>query len=210
MRYLLFIFSFFLLLFFGTSSCKKEKLIFNIAGIVQDETFDTGFANLPLLIEVQKSGQNFYTTFKTIKTDHEGRYNFSIDYNLYVNIRISAEKDQYFPVNRIIPFGNLSSGLNIYNLGIQAKSWARLIFINDNPSSTDELRYSKVAGKENCDECCSKNEKSIFGAANEIVICVNDANTDYSILYSVVNTMNTDIIGIITAPFDTTDLILHY
>jgi hypothetical protein len=72
------------------------------------------------------------------------------------------------------------------------------------------LQYLKQQGKINCAECCPSDEQNLFGAINDTIICINDGNTYYSYLYSVVGTSNTGIEAVYTSAFDTTTLLLYY
>lgn len=210
MRTFLIIFCVFLitnLLFFG---CKKKKITYFIEGQVTNTSALGGLANLPLKIELKKAGSTFYTLLTTVNTDSQGNYNFSFENDLYEKIRITSSSSSFFPIERIIPYGDINQESNVYNLSTSAKAWARLIFTNINPSNADHLRYLKQLGKEGCTECCSSLEQNLYGPVNDTIICINDGNSIYSYSYIVLGTTNSGIKEVFTPSFDTTTLILTY
>jgi hypothetical protein len=195
---------------YSLNACKKKKINYKIEGKITDTSFSLGIANLTLKVELKKAGNAYYSFLTNVTTDSQGKYSFSIENDLYEKVKITANPDNYFPLERIFAYGNLNQENNIYNINTSAKSWARLIFINNNPNSSDHLQYLKQQGKINCAECCPSDEQNLFGAINDTIICINDGNTYYSYLYSVVGTSNTGIEAVYTSAFDTTTLLLYY
>jgi len=205
---------FYIILIISTISllvgCKKKIVNYIVTGNVYDNTFSTNFSGLTLKIEVKKSGNAYYSLLTNVNTESNGNYSFTIQNDLYEKVRISATPTNYFTIERIIPYGNLTQDANIYNLSTTAKAWARLIFKNDNPNPNDQLQYTKQDGKIDCSQCCSADEQILSGAVNDTIICINDGNTYYSYLYSVLGTSNNGIKAVYTPAFDTATLILNY
>ncbi len=191
-------------------SCKKKKVTYTVKGNVYDNTFSQNFSSLTLKVEVKKSGNAYYSFLTNTATDASGNYSFTIENDLYEQVRISSLPNNYFPINRVISYSNLTQEDNVYNLSTTAKSWARLIFNNVNPNASDVLKYTKQAGKVDCSECCPATEQTLTGAINDTIICINDGNTYYSYFYTVLGTSNNGINSVLTVPFDTTTLILNY
>ena len=198
---------FILILFSG---CKKKKLVYVVEGIVTDQSFNQPFASVKLKVEIKKAVNSYYSNLTTVTTNSQGYYRFEIVNDLIEKIRISAEPDLYFPIEQIIPYGNLTTESNVYDLKGYAKSWARLIFKNNNPNPSDHLTYIKKDGKENCSECCPAVAQDYFGATNDTVICINNGNTYYSYNYSLVGTPTYGFLSVYTVAFDTTEVILNY
>jgi len=192
------------------SGCKKKKLVYVVEGVVTNQSFNQPFASLTLKVEIKKAVNAFYSTTTTVTTNSKGYYRFELENDLIEKIRISAEPDLYFPIEQIIPYGNLSTETNVYNLNGYAKSWARLIFNNINPNSSDHLSYIKKDGKVNCPECCTSAAQDFYGATNDTVICINNGNTLYSYNYNLVGTPTYGFVSIYTAAFDTSEVILNY
>jgi hypothetical protein len=190
--------------------CKKKVVTYIVSGNVYDNTFSTNFSGLTLKIEAKKSGNAYYSLLTNVLTESNGNYSFTIQNDLYEKVRISAAPTNYFPIERIIAYGNLTQDANIYNLNTTAKAWARLIFNNNNPNPNDQLQYTKQDGKVGCSECCSADKQILSGAVNDTIFCINDGNTYYSYLYSVLGTSNNGINAVYTHAFDTTTLIFNY
>lgn len=192
------------------SACKKKKITYTVQGTVTNTSASSGLSNIELKVELKKAGNAYFTTLTTVTTDSQGKFSFSVENDLYETIKITANPSMYFSLERIIPYSDLNQESNVYNLSTSAKSWARLIFNNVNPNAGDHLQYIKQQGKVGCSECCPSDEQHIYGAANDTVICINDGNSYYSYLYSVIGTSNTDIKAVFTPAFDTATLILNY
>ena len=99
---------------------------------------------------------------------------------------------------------------NIRNYTTTALSWVRLRFINQSPSPSDVLQYSRQIGKINCSTCCPAGTNYLNGAIDTSIYCVNDGNTTYQYQYSVVGTTNNGIKSATTIAFDTTEILLQY
>ena len=132
----------------------------------------------------------------------------SFQYCVYLSI--SRYGDTLLKKNIHFPIINIIKVKNIRNFSTTAKSWARIILKNDNPSAADILSYIKQQGKVNCAECCPASQQMFNGDIDTVFYCINDGNTVYSFLYSIIGTGNASVKSATTIAFDTTDIQLNY
>lgn len=78
------------------------------------------------------------------------------------------------------------------------------------PVDSDIFQYIKQQGKANCAECCPIDQKTLNGAVDTSIYCINDGNTLYSIYYFATGMTGGTIEGVATNAFDTTELLINY
>lgn len=192
-------------------SCKKGSANFTIKGVITDATFHQGLSGASISIYQYPTGSNTPSLIESTTLGSDGSYSFTFKRDKMEKYLIKVEKDLYFSLNEIVYFSSLSiEDDNVRNYSTTAKSWVRLRFLNESPSDSDELQYIKQQGKVSCSECCPASYQYLYGAVDTSIYCINDGNTVYSYLYSVVNTTNTAILSTTTIPFDTTEIYLAY
>lgn len=192
-------------------SCKKGSANFTIKGVITDATFHQGLSGASISIYQYPTGSNTPSLIETTTLGSDGSYSFTFKRDKMEKYLIKVEKGLYFSLNEIVYFSSLSiEDDNVRNYSTTAKSWVRLRFLNESPSDSDELQYIKQQGKVSCSECCPASYQYLYGAVDTSIYCINDGNTIYSYLYSVVNTTNTAILSTTTIPFDTTEIYLAY
>lgn len=192
-------------------SCKKGSAEFTIKGTITDATFQQGLTGATLNLYQYPTGSNTPSLIGTTTLSSDGSYSFTFKRDKMEKYVITVAKTNYFTLNETIYFSSLSiEEDNIRNFSTTAKSWVRLRFLNENPSDLDELRYIKQQGKVSCTECCPSDYVYLSGAVDTSIYCINDGNTVYSYMYSVLNTTNTGILSVTTVPFDTTEIYLAY
>lgn len=206
-----FSFVFVALLGVSMSSCKKKELNYILEGVITDKTFNTPMANLPLTIEVQDAGSVGFSYHSSVTTDANGKYHFEIARGTIDKIRVSGQKENYFPMEFVVSVSKLNiDETSVISGSTTAKAWARLIFVHTSGNPNAELQYTKTDGKQDCAECCPKTTQSLLGFVNDTVYCINDGNTNYSYNYIVVGTPNLNSISCYTPAFDTGQVILNY
>jgi hypothetical protein len=200
------------LISFGTFvSCKKEKGIYTLEGTITDNTFGQSIAGQLLTVSLQNAGSTSYITHSTITTDANGKYHVEIERGEIDKIKISGTKKNYFGIEFVVPISVLTVGdTYIINQGITAQAWARLIFKHTTGSSSTQLNYIKVDGKQGCAECCPISQQTYLGYVNDTVYCINDGNTNYSYNYTITGTTIFENKVCYTPAFDTAELILNY
>lgn len=192
-------------------SCKKGKADFVLKGIVTDQTFSQNLSGGTLKLYQVPVGSAQIQLIGTTTIGSDGSYSFTFPRDKMEKYIVKISKSNYFDIEQTVYFSELKIDEdNVRNYSTTAKSWAKLTFINDNPLPGDHLYYIKQDGKEGCDECCPDTEQHLYGAVNTSIYCINDGNTNYSYYYSVVGTLDQDIKSVLTVPFDTTEIILHY
>lgn len=194
--------------FFG---CKKGAGTFTIKGIITDETFNIGLSGATIeLYKVPVASNNeILVDSKTIGND--GAYEFTFPREQIEKYIIRVNKNLYFPIESLVYYSSLNVGNdNIRNYGTSAKAWVEIRLINNSPSASDHLIYTKQQGLDGCSECCPITEQNFYGAIDTSIYCINKGNTTYSILYQVYGTNNTAIKEAVTIPFDTTQIYLAY
>lgn len=187
-------------------SCKKKELEYEISGVVTDASFNTPKANCKVIISAKKNGD--YYTLTTLTTDASGTYSYQLKRELLTNVKIVIEAENYFGDQTETTLENLSlKEVNTFNYSIYAKSWVRLRFLSD---GTKKLKYYKQEGKNGCSECCPAGETLVDYATDTSIYCINNGNSNYKILYTVVGEGTTGTPSVFTTPFDTTEMIISY
>jgi hypothetical protein len=201
-----------LLFLMGTfSSCKKGKADFTLKGVVTDETFNTPFANVEVKLFSVPVATSQKILIGSYTTGTDGSYTFTFPRDKMEKYILVVNKQNYFEINETVLFSSLSiKEDNIRNIGTTAMSWARLVFLNTAPLAGDHMRYIKQDGKSGCMECCPVTQQDFYGALDTSIYCVNDANTNYSYYYWIINTNNQGLKSTFTTAFDTVDIVLNY
>lgn len=196
-----------ILAFFATNSCKKKDLTYQIKGTIYDSSFHSPLAGAQVVISASSSG-SVASTLTTLTTDANGNYSYELKRDKYQSISIAVTKNNYFSDGSTTTLDNLSlEDDNAFNYNMYARSWVRLHFVSD---GTKVIKYYKQGGKNGCTECCPTGEIQLNNVTDQSVYCINDGNTSYKIFYDVQGTTNNGTLEVITAPFDTTELLISY
>lgn len=190
------------------NSCKKKDIKYTINGTVTDLSFNTPLANATITISTSSISSPSEIVKATLTTDASGYFEYELDREKIQNVRISVNKMNYFSDGTLTTLDNLSlDNDNVFNYNVYAKSWVRLHFVSD---GTKDLKYYKLTGKNNCEECCPTGEMHMVNAVDSSVICINNGNSPYKIYYEVVGGSNHGEMEVITAPFQTTEILINY
>lgn len=202
-----FLFAFFLgLLLFA---CKKGKSELVLSGNILDLTLGKNLSGAQVkLYEVSGSGAEKLISSTTAS---DGTFSFSFVRNQVDSYRLQAEREGYFTISESIPFGDLTKEHdNLRNFTTTAKAWVGLTFINQNPSTSDVLRYFLQEGKTGSEGCMPEGDQFLYGAVDTTLFFLNDGNEVFSYYYVVQGTGNQGVKFTNTPPFDTTYLVLNY
>lgn len=198
------IFAFFSL--FLLCTCKKKDLIYDLTGVVYDNSLSEVMSGVDVTILVSKNADLY--ELATVKTDSQGKFSYQLKRENYHQIKIQVGPNNYFEQSTTTTLDGLSLDKdNVFNYNLYAKSWVRLHFVSD---GTKQLRYFKQAGKSGCDECCEAGEKQVYFKADTSIYCINDGNTTYQIFYDLVSGTDSGTKNVITTPFDTTEILINY
>lgn len=191
-------------------SCKKGTGNFTIKGTITDDSFSKGLDGATATL-YQVTSDNNKKLVSSVALASDGSYSFVFKREKMDKYILSVTKDNYFDIEEVIPFSNLSlSEDNVKNYSTTAKSWVRLKFFNNTPSVYDQLDYTKQQGKSPCSTCSPTTEQTLIGAIDTSFVYINDGNTTFSYIYSVFGTTNQGIKSVVTVPFDTTEIYLSY
>lgn len=189
-------------------SCKKKDLKYVIKGTVMDLSYSSPLAGAKVIISVTTTSGSALVQKATLITDASGSYSYELDREKLQSVVVSVEKDSYFGDSRTTTLDNLSLSYdNTINFGVYAKSWAKLHFVSD---GTKTIKYFRQAGKIGCSECCPGGETQLNNITDYSIYCINNGNTPYEIFYDVQGTNNNGTLGVTTAPFDTTEILISY
>lgn len=192
-------------------SCSKKNSNFTLKGTITDTSLSGMLSGATIDLYKQVSGTSYETFIASTTTDPNGNYSFIFSRDRSDKYIIKISKTNYFSSDENITSGSLSIEKdNVRNFSMIAKSWVKLHFKNIDPLPEDVLRYMKQQGKVDCTECCPSDYQYLNGSKDTSIYCINDGNTTYSYLYSVIGTSNTAIKSVITIPFDTTEIYLEY
>ena len=194
-------------------SCKKKELTFQLKGQVTDLSFNKGLDGAIISItEVGAAGTLATSPIVQGTVASDGSYDLSFKRNTVLKYIIEIKKANYFEIKQDILFDELSTEDPITkNYATTAKSWVKLTFINQAPSSaSDQLRFIKQEGKVGCSECCTNDYRYVNGTKDSVFYCVNDANTVYSYLYYAVNPSGIGSMQATSIAFDTVEIIKYW
>ena len=192
-------------------SCNKNKCNFTIRGSVTDGTFAQSLAGAKVKLYQFSAGSTEAKLIKTGVTDTKGNYMFTFPRERVEKYQLMITKDLYFSVEEVIYFSELNIDQDyVRNSSTTAKAWAKLTFININPSNSDHLQYIKQNGKADCSDCCPKTYQDYYGDLDTSIYCINDGNSNYSYFYWVLGTSDQGIRTVYTTAFDTVEVVLNY
>lgn len=200
-----------LLAILALTFCKKKEVTYQVEGHVKDATLNKGMTEASVFIELKSaSSSSTFEAYKTISLNSNGDFTVDIPRGSNTQARFTVQKGGYFETYNTLQFQNLSvEEPNKIELSSTEKAWARIIFINDNGQANDVLSFVKQKGKINCTDCCNSETILIQGALGDTIECINDANTEFSFIYSI-NGGNPMTDGLTTPGGLTTDKIIHY
>jgi hypothetical protein len=192
-----------------STSCKKGRADFVLTGTITDGSFNTNLSGSKIsLYEVPGAGQ---PQFLESISSADGSYSFTFERNPVESYLLIVEKENYFSLEQTIPFSDLTTkSENIRDYTTYAKSWAKLRFVNVDPEPGDQLKYIKVKGKSDCDECCSKDYITLSNISDTTFYCINNGNAMYSFNYWLLGTTISGSESVVTTPFDTVEILLEY
>ena len=193
------------------SSCKKGTGNFIIKGKITDETFSTGLDGAIIKLYKVPVASSSRILVESFTLQNDGNYSFTFPRERMEKFIVVVEKNLYFKLEKEIFYASFTVNEPlICNYGTKAKSWVELRFVNADVQPSDHFRYIKQDGLVGCEECCSNAEENIYANPYFHRICINNANELYSILYWNIGTLQQGYEEVLTAPFDTTLLLINY
>ncbi|MBU2020411.1 MAG: carboxypeptidase-like regulatory domain-containing protein [Bacteroidetes bacterium] len=196
--------------FIAVAGCKKKTVSYKIVGKAIDDTFKKPLEDATIRIEGLVSSTGSYTLISNTFTDAEGNFEFVLPRGNYSSIRFTAEKQMYYENSTVLNVSDLNPEKdNNVEVLTTARSWIKIVFVNDNGTSTDRLSFRKQQGKINCEGCCDSEFQIFDGAIGGTVICANDGNSTFSYLYST-NGNSPVTNSTMTTPYDTNLVEIHY
>ena len=192
-------------------SCKKGTGNFIIKGKITDETFSTALDGAIIKLYKVPVASSSRILVESFSIQEDGNYSFTFPRERMEKYILVIEKNLYFKLEKEIYYSDLTVNEPlIRNYGTKAKSWVELRFVNAVVQPSDHFRFIKQDGLVGCEECCSNAEENIYANPYFHRICINNANELYSILYWNIGTLQQGYEEVLTAPFDTTLLLINY
>lgn len=192
-------------------ACKKGAGEFTLEGVITDESFSNPLIGATVTLYSYGSSTNQENVIAQCTTTSDGKYSFVFPREPIEKYVLKIEKAQYFTIEEDVFYSSLHlKEINTRNLSTTAKSWVEIRIINNAPSINDHLQFIRQQGKSGCSECCLGDLQHFYGPQNTSIYCINDGNKLYSVEYAVSGTSNTGILGVVTIPFDTTELLISY
>tara|TARA_B110000285_G_scaffold228649_1_gene291945 strand:- start:635 stop:1258 length:624 start_codon:yes stop_codon:yes gene_type:complete len=192
-------------------SCKKGKADFTVTGTITNTSLSSGLNGATVSLYEIPAGSVSSELIGTTTTNLSGVYSFSFPRNQSESYIITCTKSNHFSIEESINFSDLSiKEDNVINYSTTAKSWVKLRFLNNTPSGADVLNFTRTAGKNDCDACCVSTETSLVNILDTSIYCINDGNNVYSYSYIHQGTTNFGEKSVVTASYDTTELLLTY
>lgn len=192
-------------------SCKKGKGEFILSGQISDETLNQTLAGATVKLYQVPVGTTQLELIGSQTLGSDGKYNFTFSRDKIEKYVLRVSKHNYFDLEKSIYFSSLTlEEENVRDYSTTAKSWVKIHLLNQSPQPGDQLVYIKQQGKTGCEECCQSGTQYFQGAVDTTFYCINDGNTTYSFLYSISGTSTSEILGVVTVPFDTTEIYLPY
>lgn len=191
------------------SGCNKNTS-YKIEGTITNNTENKGLENAKVSIYSNGIGNDSELVVSST-TDANGKYTLQFERQKTQNYTMLVEKDGYFKQTKQLNSDDiLIDETNTFNFNTTAKAWVRIRFVRSFPENY--IAYIKQEGKQKCEECCgnSRVEFSNKIPSDTSIYCINDGNTKYSIAYSINKIPSEEIKGVITTPFDTTELLIQY
>jgi hypothetical protein len=193
-------------------ACKKEDIDFTLKGTVNDATFGGGLTGATITLTQIPIGGSTPKVLGSATLTSDGKYSFTFPREKVEKYILTVDKTNYFTISEDISFSSFSTESDLEkNYTTTAKSWVKLVFRNEAPATIgDGLTFTKQSGKVGCSECCPNEVNTLVGIVDTAIYCVNDANTEYSYYFNVVNTSIQGIETITTIPFDTVTITKTY
>jgi len=191
------------------ASCKKKGISYTIEGTVTDQAFNSPGNGVLVQLYQTAAGSGELTLAQSTTTGSDGTYSFKVDREKIEHYQLSFTKMHYFPATVDFTLEDLDpKESNVYNVNVIAKSWVKLIFLN--ADGLGSIKITKTHGKTNCFECCSFTDYVITDQYETIMDCMNDGNTLFSYHWFIPQTPTNGEESAITAPLDTTEIVLSY
>jgi len=196
-------------------SCKKKDNEYIISGTVINPELNSPIGQTQLSLWGTKisSGivQNQQEKIGTTVSSSNGTFEFRFKKEVYSNLKIILNKENYFENEYNINPQNLKPG-DAYTVQIplHARSWLKTIIKNvDMQNANDQILYKLTLPYQNCHSCCSELEKQFTGIGVDTSwVCPVYGNKNISVLWVFSNGQQTvphnDTLFI--QPFDT---VLH-
>jgi len=193
---------------FLVPNCKKKDLTYTISGNVHDIAFNNNLSGAKVQIQLKNTGNSSANKTVVLTTGADGNYSYTFTRDKFTSIEITVSKDLYFTQNTFLTLDELElNGTTTQNYNMNALSWVRLHFTGD---GTQDITYYQQEGLSGCAECCPGGQHNLYQVSDQSIVCINNGNTLYEIYYFLTGTTTGGPVGVITAPFDTTDLNVSY
>jgi hypothetical protein len=194
-------------------ACKNDNnLQFHLKGIVINSITNTTISGGKVSVYSTPANSNVPKFEGSATITANGDYSISVDRDQYTSLQLHVEKEGYFKEIKTVLFAELKATEdNIFNLTTSARSWIRFNIKNaNNPSSSDEFKFLKSAGKQGCSGCCENGFTFLYGALDTNITCINDGGSYFSYYYWVNGNEVFGSDSVITPAFDTLIVSIEY
>lgn len=205
----------FAVLFF-ISACKKENNTITFEGKVTEFSGGGAVEGVSIIIEEKKLENGAipinYSVLGTTTTDASGNYQFTFEKDRTIEVKISAELDDFYHEMVIRDIDDLSLvEVNIENFILRAKAIAKISIENNGVTDFgDEISLVVDNDASICQTCCDG--IVLNGAVDTIIYCnvTGNEELDYSYLTSNEFGVNFSEQTVYCPPGDTTQIFITY
>lgn len=189
-------------------NCKKKDLTYTISGNIHDVAFNNNLSGAKVQIQLENTGNSSANKTVELTTGADGSYSYTFTRDKFTSIEITVSKNMYFTQTTFLTLDELElNGTTTINYNMNALSWVRLHFTGN---GSQDITYYQQQGLSGCAECCPSGAHNLYQVSDESIICINNGNTLYEIYYFLTGTTTGGPVGVVTVPFDTTDLNVSY
>jgi len=211
-----FFFSIILLLgIINLSSCKKEALIYEVEGTVVDVLSGDPIANAEINLYLKKYNQNVlndnFIFERTITSDENGSYSFSLDRERIYNVKFEVSHPKFYEKDYIYSQDSLRTNtINRFDFSLEALGWLKLVITNPIVTPEEQLNIHKSNFKEDCTDCCSNGGVALFEIGDTNIVCAVTGGSTVKIDYGEATISSTFTKEITCNRFDTTYFTISY
>lgn len=171
---------------FLMSSCKPDNdLTFLLTGEITDISFNQALSSGNVKVYTVPPESTSGKLVETGSISASGSYSIEIDRGIYNSIIIEIDNEDYFEESREILFEDLKPNEeNKFDFSVTAKAWIKFVIKNqNNPDESDELKFLKSYGKEECSQCCPNGFTFYDGVTDFEKVCPNNGEGGFAYKY---------------------------
>lgn len=205
-----------ILVLLSVLSCKKDQIQYKVKGVLTNKITNANVSQATLsFFQTEVNGNALNPNFVflgTTTSNSNGSFEFEFDRQNIDKFKITIEHSEFYDLETIYSSAVLSSeNENVFNYGLESKSWVKVRLTNLFPASGELLNFHKYEVKEGCETCCTSGNTAVpYSIPDTTFVCPVVGGTYFKYTYGETSENSSFTDSVLCTQFDTTSVLIQY